>query len=136
MKASIDGEMESIFSGILAAARDEIRAMMDPSELERFWFFKYDPDRSVEWNMYQFNDMLNLYKRKCREWEETHNGISCVVERVRDRYLMPKIEEFTAATKATTPGHVRMPSSREEAELMLLTAERYLRDNGFIQDEA
>lgn len=136
MTAFTNEDLGTIFTDVLAAARDEIRGISDPANLDRFWFFSYDPARTVEWNIYQFTDMLNLYKRKCREWEEMHNGSCCVVERVRDQYLMPKIGEFASIIKATTPNHVRVPSNREEAELMLLTAERYLRDNGFIRDEA
>lgn len=136
MTAFTDEDMKSVFSGILKSARDEIREISDPSELERFWFFAYEPDRSVEWNIYRFSELIDIYKRKCREWEEIHNGCACVVERVRDQYVLPKIRSFAQTVKAVPPGHVRMPSSRDEAELMLLTAERYLRDNGFIQDEA
>jgi hypothetical protein len=44
--------------------------------------------------------MLNLYQNKCRRWEEMHNGSSCVVERVRDTYVMPKIREWLAVIKA------------------------------------
>ena len=50
--------------------------------------------RSKEWNLYKFSDALEMYKSRCRRWEEHHNGSSCVVERVRDKYLMPKIKDF------------------------------------------
>jgi hypothetical protein len=41
-----------------------------------------------------FYDMLRLYAGQCRRWEEHHNGSCCVVERVRDTYIMPKVREF------------------------------------------
>lgn len=49
--------------------------------------------------MYEFFDMLELYKHFCSDWEEMHHGHVCVVERVRDKYLMPKIKEFQAQLK-------------------------------------
>jgi len=63
-------------------------------QLEEYWFFKYDPNALIEENLYQFHDMLKLYGSFCRRWEEHHNGSCCVVERVRDKYLMPKIRLF------------------------------------------
>lgn len=63
-------------------------------ELEEYWFFKYDSEASLAWNMYSFFDMLHLYRSHVRRWEEGKNGTCCVVERVRDKYLMPKIEKF------------------------------------------
>ena len=88
--------LDAVFTGILTNARDELQAIVDPTELEQFWFFRYDPAHSTAVNLYQFHSMLSLYQRKCRQWEEIHNGSSCVVERVRDQYLMPKIREFLA----------------------------------------
>ncbi len=92
---NIKTEMEAIFTGILSQAREEL-ATMPQTELERFWFFKYDNNKSYEYNLYLFYDYLGMYSRKCRQWEELHNGNMCVVERVRDTYLMPKIREFVA----------------------------------------
>ena len=63
-------------------------------ELEENWFFKWDDSASLEWNTYNFHDMLKLYGSFCRRWEEKHNGSRCVVGRVRDKYLMPKIKQF------------------------------------------
>lgn len=88
-------DIEAVFHGILGRAQDELRTMTQ-AELERFWFFKYDTALSYELNLYLFQDYLDLYRRKCRQWEEMHNGSMCVVERVRDTYLMPKIREFVA----------------------------------------
>jgi len=58
--------------------------------------FTWNESASLEWNLYQFHDKLRLYGSFCRRWEGIHNGSCCVVERVRDTYLMPKIREFTA----------------------------------------
>jgi hypothetical protein len=74
-------------SDILVLSEDELKAR---------WRFKWDCGASVEWNTYKFNGELESYKRVCRQWEEHHNGNGCVVERVRDKYLMPKVKEFLA----------------------------------------
>ena len=63
-------------------------------ELEYYWQFKFDAERSIEQNMYSFYRRLRAYESMCRRWEEHHNGSCCVVERVRDKYVMPKIREF------------------------------------------
>jgi len=65
-------------------------------QLEEYWLFKWDESLPVEWNVYEFVDLLDLYRDKCMWWEEQHNGSCCVVERVRDQYLMPKIKAFIA----------------------------------------
>ena len=64
------------------------------AELEENWFFRWDDSISLEENTYRFYDMLKLYGSFCRRWEERHNGSCCVVERIRDKYLMPKIKKF------------------------------------------
>ena len=91
--------LDAVFTGMLQRAQDELAAISDPAELERFWYFKYDKDRSGAANLCEFTQMLDLYRRKCRSWEEQHNGISCVVERVRDKYLWPKLQQFIADVK-------------------------------------
>lgn len=85
--------LNQVFDNILSQSRDELKTLAQV-DLAKFWFFKYDNTKSEHWNLYQFNGMLDLYSRKCRQWEEMHNGSMCVVERVRDTYLMPKIKEF------------------------------------------
>lgn len=62
--------------------------------LEDYWHFKYNPELPLERNLYHFCDRLELYHSFCRQWEEAKNGSCCVVERVRDQYLMPKIRQF------------------------------------------
>lgn len=73
----------------------ELERMTRPG-LETAWHFQWSEMLSLEDNTYRFYRALDLYGRVCRRWEEMHNGPSCVVERVRDRYLMPKIYEFSA----------------------------------------
>lgn len=70
------------------------------AELEQYWHFRWDDSKSLAWNIYQFGDLLELYRRQVERWEEHHNGSCCVVERVRDQYLMPKIREFANQIQA------------------------------------
>jgi len=91
-----DAALEAVFTNILQSQQAELAAITDPAELERFWYFRYDKTRSEAVNLYEFTQMLELYRNKCRRWEEQHNGISCVVERVRDQYLWPKLQQFLA----------------------------------------
>lgn len=65
------------------------------AQLEEYWFFTWEETHSLDWNIYNFNKALDLYRGRCRRWEEKHNGCCCVVERVRDKYLMPKIAQFS-----------------------------------------
>lgn len=91
--------ISDVLTGMMESGNRELRESSQ-SDLERYWFFTFDPTRSLEWNLYQFHDLLKLYGSQCRRWEEMHNGCCCVVERVRDKYLMPKIKEFIADTQA------------------------------------
>lgn len=78
---------------------DELQAT-PPDELEKqYWHFKWDDEASIEWNTYRFFQSLESYRSSCRRWEEHHHGGRCVVERVRDKYLMPKIREFLTKLK-------------------------------------
>jgi len=81
---------------IIALANRFDKELMEKSEseLEDYWHFKWKDSDSLERNIYQFHRMLELYSGFCKLWEEAKNGPSCVVERVRDKYLMPKINEF------------------------------------------
>lgn len=88
-------EIENVINGMLAGIEKELQEMSQ-DQLESYWFFKWDDTKSKEWNTYQFHDLLRLYGSQCRRWEEKHNGSGCVVERVRDKYLMPKIREFVS----------------------------------------
>ena len=87
----ITGLVVSFDTDLLALSADEIAAE---------WYWRWEEDRSIEWNTYKFSDILELHKRRWRRWEEHHNGSCCVVERVRDKYVMPRVREFLAALAA------------------------------------
>lgn len=63
-------------------------------ELEEYWHYRFNKTGNIEWSYYEFFKALDLYKHYCTRWEEHHNGSVCVVERVRDKYLLPKINKF------------------------------------------
>ncbi len=86
-------DIEKVLSGVVSKAREELYSTPQ-NELDKYWYFRYDKTQSKAWNLYKFNSMLDLYKKQCRQWEEHHNGSVCVVERVRDTYLMAKIKQF------------------------------------------
>jgi len=68
-------------------------------QLEDNWLFKWRDSVSLEKNPYEFFDMLELYKYFCSQWEEEKNGHVCIVGRVRDKYVMPKIKELVKDIK-------------------------------------
>jgi hypothetical protein len=78
---------------------DEELFSLSQEGLDCYWHFRWYDAYSFAYNIHEFNDCLDLFKRFCRRWEEHHHGSVCVVERVRDIYLMPKIEEFMAVLK-------------------------------------
>ena len=86
-------DIGNVITSMMKSFDDELFQKTE-AELEENWFFKWDDKASLEWNTYQFHDLLKLYSSFCRRWEEKHNGSCCVVERVRDKYLMPKIRQF------------------------------------------
>lgn len=85
-------------TGMVRAFEAEYAAMSEADLLGR-WFFKYQPEKSLAWNMWHFYDKLALFAGSCRRWEEMHNGSACVVERVRDKYVIPRIQEFEAIVR-------------------------------------
>lgn len=95
MSKITEKEIKNCFNGITEAGNKELKEMSQ-ADLERYWLWKWNPNQSKEVNTYKFFDLLELYSHFCRRWEEMHNGHGCVVERVRDRYLMPKIKIFVA----------------------------------------
>lgn len=95
-------DIGKVLSGMLRAFEAEYVSMSE-DELESKWHFKFDKDHSLEWNLYQFLSLITLYSGSCRRWEEMHNGSSCVVERVRDKYTMPKIREFADQIRSMPP---------------------------------
>lgn len=63
-------------------------------ELEDYWHFKIVPKDNIVVTTYKFYSALDNYKHFCERWEKHHNGICCIVERLRDKYIMPKIAQF------------------------------------------
>jgi len=92
----IDKHLPEMMASIVRRANEELCALSE-DELRKEWYFEYSSDASPERNLYEFSKMLDMHKRRCRQWEEHHHGSSCVVERVRDKYLMPRIREFLQA---------------------------------------
>lgn len=92
-KEVTEKEIGAVITALSQSFDDELYSK-EAAELEGYWFFSWDDKLSLEVNTYHFHDLLKLYGSFCRRWEEKHNGSVCVVERVRDKYLMPKIREF------------------------------------------
>lgn len=69
-------------------------------EIAAEWYFSWEENSGVVWNTYKFSDILESHKRRWRRWEEHHNGSCCIVERVRDKYVMARVREFLAALAA------------------------------------
>lgn len=92
---SITKELGNVINTMLSSFDEELFAT--PADgLDRYWHFRWDNEKSLKWNTYQFHDMLDLYASHCRRWEEHHHSYICLVERVRDKYIMPKITDFLA----------------------------------------
>lgn len=89
-------QIGDVLTAIAARADSELMALED-TELAAEWYWRWEDGRSIEWNTYKFSDELEAHKRSCRRWEEHHNGHCCVVERVRDKYVMPRVREFLSA---------------------------------------
>ena len=96
-----EGEMSEINKDVIAKTITSLAATFDrelygktKEQLETYWMFEFDPSKTVASNLYTFHERLKLYGGFCRRWEEHHHGSCCVVERVRDQYLWPKIEQF------------------------------------------
>lgn len=99
-------DIAQVLSHVLFADNKELWALTD-AELAAQWHFTWEADKSVSWNLYRFSDALELHKRRCRRWEEHHHGHSRVVERVRDKYLMPRIKEVESFLVAHVASSLR-----------------------------
>ena len=97
-----DDKIEKAIGNVLTNLYSSFQAELfskTQAGLEDYWHFKFSDKTSPVLNIYEFHEMLELYSDSCRRWEEHHNGPCCVVERVRDKYLIPKIREFVADLK-------------------------------------
>jgi len=95
-----DESLRQLSQELIQRHRNELFLLTEEDLMNR-WFFRWDEKRDVAWNLYQFSDHLERYKRDCRDWEIYHNGHSMVVERVRDKYIYPKIKAFLADLKSS-----------------------------------
>ena len=100
------GDIGEVLTGLTDGFNAQLFALTEEG-LEEHWHFVYDPKKRFDLTLYDFIDMMDLYSNFCRRWEEHHNGICCVVERVRDKYVMPKIWEFILSVKAAAEGEAK-----------------------------
>lgn len=92
-------QIGNVLAAIVATADAELMAL-SADDIAAEWYWRWEEDRSIEWNTYKFSHILELHKKRWRRWEERHNGSCCVVERVRDKYVMPRVREFLLALAA------------------------------------
>lgn len=92
---NMEKEIGEVLEGIHKSFNDKLFAMSQ-EEIASEWYWNWEEDKSIEWNTYKFTDILELHKSRWRRWEEHHNGSCMVVERVRDKYVMPRVKEFLA----------------------------------------
>jgi hypothetical protein len=85
---------------------------LSDSDLAARWHWRWDEDKGEAWNLYTFADAIAIYKRDCRRWEEAHNGHACIVERVRDKYIMPVVVEFLTEWKRRERRRAAMEAGR------------------------
>ena len=78
----------------MAGSLQERLYAMSEEDLSSSWHFTWEDNLSIEQNAYYFFEALRLHQSRCRRWEEKHNSSCCVVERVRDKYLKPRIGAF------------------------------------------
>ena len=95
-------DIGNVLNGLISSGENELQNMGQADLDKEYWHFMWDDSATLERNIYVFHDRLKLYGSFCRRWEEKHNGTCCVVERVRDTYLMPKICEFAAKVRASS----------------------------------
>ena len=89
-------DIRNVVESIAKRSNDDLFSMSQEEMTKYAWRFDYHLQRnfSPEWRLYAFHKALKTYERLARCWEEHHNGTCCVVERVRDTYLMPKVKEY------------------------------------------
>lgn len=99
----IDADFKGIFGALIARSDDELFNTKKEELQRKYFHFRWDESESLAANLYTFTDMLELYRRSVRRWEENSHGSCCVVERVRDEYLMPEIMSFLAMAQNDKP---------------------------------
>ena len=78
LEKSMEPTPEKIGEALTAiVARADAELMeLDESALAAKWYWCWEEDGSIEWNTYKFSAALEMHKRRCRRWEEHHNGSS------------------------------------------------------------
>lgn len=64
------------------------------AEEPEFYFKWKDVKNLTPHTIYEWFKALRLYSSSARIWEEQERGSTCVVERVRDNYLLEKCKEL------------------------------------------
>lgn len=94
MTTITEKDVENVLTSILQRSNDELLSCKEDELDGKYFHFKWNDNKPDHLNLYEFYQCLYLFSSSVRKWEEHHNGSCCVVERVRDKYLMPKIKEF------------------------------------------
>ncbi len=92
--ADMTGALVETIGRIISADDAELFALKDTELRAARFHWEYDSTLSMARTAYEFYQCLALYARACERWESHHNGYVCVVERVREKYLMPEINNF------------------------------------------
>jgi hypothetical protein len=87
-------DLENTITSLVSRFDDELQRCNSQQLDENYWHFKFNTNKDPALTFYEFFDALVLYQNFCHRWEEAHNGSKCVVERVRDKYIIPKIHQF------------------------------------------
>ena len=93
MSENFEDELKAVIMRMTTSFKEDLYNSGE-EDLEQYWHFEWDDSITKERNLYEFYKNLKLYSSLCRDWEEHHHGHFCVVERVRDKYIMPKIKKF------------------------------------------
>lgn len=112
-----------VMTAIVENSQKELQGKTQ-EELEEYWHFRFDPQLSPEQNLYEFTDLIGLYSHHVERWEEHHHGSCCVVERVRDKYLMPKIRQFVADLRSQFDTEAQAEIARLKARIAALEEAR------------
>ena len=104
VSSDLTEKIGEVLNNITSSSESKLGAMSAEAIIAE-WLWQWDEKKNAEWNTYEFNKALELHRWRWRRWEEMHNGSCCVVERVRDKYVMPRVREFLAALDAHRGGH-------------------------------
>lgn len=93
--------MEKVINSIIESQKKELFSKTQ-EELEYYWSYDFNNINAPKIKLYTFYDALKNYEYNCSQWEEHHNGSICIVERVREKYILPKIKRFLEKQKEET----------------------------------